>query len=157
MQVLYILHIIACSLHRKYPCQAPDPCGECIAPHHLWLHPLFFDIKMDLTDRIETTSCFVLDAPPGEVWFIQDSVTKWSWHLFQLNAVLEGLYTTTAQAQSIKGYFANFSTDIRNLVPDAPEVLQGLGPALEQHNKEQLTAVKLPGVTKSVGILAVGG
>lgn len=32
MQVFYILHIIACSLHRKYryPCQAPDPCGECI-------------------------------------------------------------------------------------------------------------------------------
>lgn len=67
---------------------------------------------MDVAEKIETTSCFVLDAPPGE-----------------LNEVLG---------------------DIKSLVADSPEVVKGLGPALERHNKEQLTAVKLPGASKSV-------
>ena len=35
-------------------------------------------------------------------------------------------------------------------------MLKGLEPALEQHHKEQLTAVKLPGVAKAVCILAGG-
>jgi len=42
--------------------------------------------------------------------------------------------------------------DIKSLVADSPEVVKGLGPALERHNKEQLTAVKLPGASKSVRI-----
>ncbi|KAF8422655.1 F-actin-capping protein subunit alpha [Tirmania nivea] len=66
---------------------------------------------MDVAEKIETTSNFVLDAPPGE-----------------LNEVLG---------------------DIKSLVVDSPEVVKGLGPALERHSKEQLTAVKLPGASKS--------
>jgi len=67
---------------------------------------------MDVSEKIETASGFVLDAPPGE-----------------LNEVL---------------------ADIKRLVSDTPEVMKGILPALEQHHKEQLTAVKLPGIAKAV-------
>lgn len=42
--------------------------------------------------------------------------------------------------------------DIKSLVSEDPEVVSGLIPALERHNKEQLTAVKLPGASKHVRI-----
>ena len=32
-------------------------------------------------------------------------------------------------------------------------MVNGLGPALERHNKEQLTAVRLPGAQKSVRVV----
>jgi hypothetical protein len=109
--------------------------------------------QMDTQEKIQTTSAFVLDAPPGEVrygWTGTDrgEGARWGvlyWHV----AAYRGRWRY-AQQRMNGGLNANGGVDIKNLTYDEPSVVPGLTPALEQYNEQQLTLTKLPGSSESV-------
>ena len=85
---------------------------------------------MEVSERIQAVSKFLLESPPGEI-----------------NDVLNGILLLTVHSlQKSQPHLA----DVRNIIADDDSLQQGIAPALREYNLAQFITVDVPGTDHQV-------
>jgi len=94
---------------------------------------------MEVSERIQAVSKFLLESPPGEI-----------------NDVLNGIPPSLL---SIPTNGLSLFPDVRNIIADDDSLQQGIAPALREYNLTQFITVDVPGSNHQVSIKVsmVGG
>lgn len=88
-------------------------------------------IYMNLSERIQAVSKFLLESPPGEI-----------------NDVLNGILPFNVPYSPPKS--SSYFPDVRNVIADDDSLQQGIAPALREYNLTQFITADVPGSNHQV-------